>query len=142
MRVKDTACDSGGESGVTTNAYNFWRWLKTEHPAGHHRRFHLVKGEAKRSAPRIRLGYPDSQRKDRHSGARGDVPVLFINTNLVKDLVDGKLKRLDPGGGRVNFPTWAPDWLYAAHRRDARDAALGEQGQPAQRGVGPARRRR
>lgn len=112
MTIKASGCDSGGAAGVTTNAYNFWRYLKNEHPEGHHRRFQLVKGEAKRSAPRIRLGYPDSERKDRHSGARGDVPVLFINTNLIKDLVDGKLKRFDPDGGMVSFPEWAPDWLY------------------------------
>lgn len=112
MSIKVTGCDSGGRAGVTTNAYNFWRWLRDEHPAGHQARFYLVKGEPQKGAPRVRLGYPDSNRKDRNSGARGDVPVLFINSDLVKDAVFGMLGRTVPNGGMVHFPSWAPDWLY------------------------------
>jgi phage terminase large subunit GpA-like protein len=111
MQIKSTSCDSGGKAGVTTNAYAFWRWLR-EQPEGHHKRFQLVKGEPSKSAPRIRVGYPDSQRKDRHAGSRGDVPVMFINSTLIKDQVSAMLGRTDPGGGMVNFPKWAPDWLY------------------------------
>ncbi len=113
MMIKAIGCDSGGKAGVTVNAYNFWRWLRDEHPAGHFRRFQLVKGEASRSAPRIRLGYPDAQNKDRHSGARGDVPVLFINSNIVKDQLAAMLGRVDPGLGMVHFPIWAEDWVYS-----------------------------
>jgi phage terminase large subunit GpA-like protein len=71
-----------------------------------------VKGEPSKKAPRIRIDFPDSQRKDRHAGARGDVPVLFINSTLMKDQAHAILGRTEPGGGMVNFPTWAPDWLY------------------------------
>jgi phage terminase large subunit GpA-like protein len=112
MQIKMTACDSGGAEGVTANAYNFWRFLRSEHPAGHHRRFMLVKGEPSKSAPHIRVSYPDTSRKDRHAGARGDVPVLFLNSNLIKDIAKNLLGRIEPGGGMVNFPHWAPDWLY------------------------------
>lgn len=122
MSIKFTGCDSGGADGVTTNAYNFYRWLRDEHPSGHHERFRLVKGEPTKGAPRVRIGYPDSNRRDRHSGARGDVPVLFINSDLVKDMAYGMLGRTDPNGGMVHFPSWAPDWLYVQLTSEVRTA--------------------
>lgn len=122
MQIKMTVCDSGGEAGVTTNAYNFFRWLKRgplpedkdEYGwvGGLAARFILQKGDANPNAPRVRIGYPDAQRKDRHSGARGDVPVLFTNTNTIKDTVNHKLDRRDANGGRVSFPKWLPDTFY------------------------------
>lgn len=127
MAVFETGSDSGGEAGVTVNAYNFWRYLRDEHPAGHHKRFYLVKGEPSKSAPRIRLGYPDSQRKDRHSGARGDVPVLFINANLMKDQVSNILGRGEQADGvavkigMVHFPIWAEGWLYTQLTSEVRN---------------------
>lgn len=123
MSIKFTGCDSGGAEGVTTNAYNFWRWLRdNEEGRGHHARFLLVKGEPSKGAARVRLHYPDSNRKDRHSGARGDVPVLFINSNLVKDMAYGMLGRTEPNGGMINFPDWAPDWLYVQLTSEVRTA--------------------
>jgi phage terminase large subunit GpA-like protein len=125
MMVKAIGCDSGGKAGVTTNAYAFWRWLKSDPSishANHHRRFQLVKGEPSKSAPRIRLGYPDSQRKDRNAGNRGDVPVLFINSNLVKDQISAMLGRIDPEGGMVHFPSWMPDWLYTQLTAETRSS--------------------
>ncbi len=118
MMIKMTASDSGGQEGVTPNAYNFSRYLRTERN-DLYKRFLLVKGEPSKSAPRIRLGYPDAQRKDRHSGARGDVPVLFINSTTLKDQVAAMLGRDDTADGApiravgmVHFPHWAEDWLY------------------------------
>lgn len=117
MRIKMTACDSGGRAGVTTNAYNFYRRLRdhdgTEFEAGLHSRFVLVKGASTKTAPRVQIGYPDSERKDRHAGARGDVPVMFINGNLVKDTLNQMLDRTEPGGGMVTFPNWLPDDFFS-----------------------------
>jgi phage terminase large subunit GpA-like protein len=112
MSVMMTACDSGGEDGVTINAYNFWRKLRME-PEGFHRRFALVKGEPSKTAPAVALRYPDSSRKDRHSGARGDVPVLFMNSTTLKDQASNLLGRTEPGGGMIRFPKWMPDWFYS-----------------------------
>ncbi|TJV77499.1 MAG: hypothetical protein E5X45_27480 [Mesorhizobium sp.] len=128
MAMKMGGCDLGGADGVTANAYNFWRYLRDGPPKdsperkdwieGLEKRFQLVKGEPSKSAPRVRLGYPDSQRKDRHAGSRGDVPVLFINSNSVKDMVASMLGRSDaPAGlvtkfGQVHYPHWAENWLY------------------------------
>lgn len=88
MSVAMTLCDSGGKAGVTATAYNFWRKMKKE---GHGARLQLVKGEPRLTAPRVHLGHPDSERKDRTANARGEIPVLFINANLNKDAVDSML---------------------------------------------------
>lgn len=122
MQIKHVACDSGGEAGVTTNAYNFFRWLRrgpTDEEQedygwvpGLASRFILTKGDPNQNAPRVRIGHPDAQRKDRHAGARGDIPVLFVNSNTVKDTVNHMLDRTEAGGGRINFAKWLPDWFY------------------------------
>lgn len=109
MMIKLTACDSGGVTGVTTRAYAFYRSLKE---TGDHGRFVLIKGAASKSAPRVHLSYPDSERKDRHAGARGEIPVLLINGNLLKDQLNTMLDRVDPYGGMVHFPDWLPDTFY------------------------------
>ncbi|MCE8012880.1 phage terminase large subunit family protein [Billgrantia desiderata] len=110
MAIKLTACDSGGVLGVTTRAYEFYRRLKAD---GDHKRFLLVKGASSKTAPRVQLSYPDSERKDRHAGARGEIPVLMIHTNLLKDQLNTLLDREEPFGGMVRFPDWLPDTYYA-----------------------------
>lgn len=128
MMIKFTVCDSGGSEGVTFNAYNFVRRLRAN-PATAEiaRRFLLIKGEPSKSAPRIRLGFPDAQKKDRHSGSRGDVPVLFLNSNQLKDQAAAMLGREDAADGQVvrtagmvHFPKWAPDWLYSQLTNEVR----------------------
>jgi len=110
MSVKLTACDSGGVVGVTTRAYEFYRSLKAR---GEHHRFILVKGASSKSAPRVQLSYPDSERKDRHAGARGEIPVLLLNGTLLKDQLNTMLDREEPFGGMIRFPDWLPDTYYA-----------------------------
>lgn len=110
MQVRMAACDSGGKAGVTANAYNFYRKLKTEGLSG---RFHLVKGHGLPAAPRVRIDHPDSQRKDRMAGARGDVPVMLLQSNLLKDELNNRLECITPGRGQIRFPDWLEDWFYA-----------------------------
>ena len=112
MPIYHTICDSGGREGVTANAYDFWRYLRDETPEGHHRRFSLLKGAPTPNAPRVARSFPDSERKDRKAAARGEVPVLMINTNMLKDQAAAVLDRIDDGGPRVNFPNWLPDSFY------------------------------
>lgn len=122
MGVKMTVCDSGGADGVTANAYDFYRRLRL---AGQHKRFHLVKGSPSRTdTATIRHTLPDSQQKDRFSIARGDVPVWLVNSNIVKDAADAKLRRGEPGG-MIHFPKWAQGWLYAQLTNEVRDPDKG-----------------
>lgn len=109
MRLRLVGCDSGGKAGVTTMAYNFYRRLREENK---HRRFILVKGDPKPGQPRARISYPDSNRRDAKSAARGDVPVLMLNSNLLKDDLDGRLECLVPGAGMYRTPDWLPDSFY------------------------------
>ena len=114
LRIHAVGCDSGGESdgdaGVTQNAYNYWRSLRAKFQHGG---FHLVKGEGRPSAPRIQKTFPDNrQRKDRRVDARGDVPVLLINTNKVKDSVAGDIARDIPGPGYMHWPDWLKTSFY------------------------------
>lgn len=105
MGINMTLCDSGGKEGVTGKAYDFWRKMKV---AGKGNRFLLVKGEPNPKAPRVHLAFPDTKRNDRFANARGEIPVLFIQSNTIKDMLDGMLNRESPGGGKIEFPDWLP----------------------------------
>lgn len=123
MGILMTGCDSGGKSdkandaSTTKNAYQFWRNLRdsdgSEFPEGLHRRFQLLKGGSNKTAPRVQLSHPDSERKDRSAGARGEIPVLMINTLALKDQLNVMLDRRLPEGGMVNFTSHLPDWFWS-----------------------------
>lgn len=119
MAVKLTLCDSGGKAGVTTNAYEFYRRLRSINAHG---RFHLVKGDSKPGQARTRVSYPDAQKKDRSSAARGDVPVLMMNSNVLKDALHGRLDCVTPGKGLIRFPDWLPDWFFVEICSEIRSA--------------------
>lgn len=142
MGVKFTICDSGGKDGTTANAYDFYRWLRwgDRDPDGNELsdgeegdytwkpglagRFILQKGASTKTAPRVAISYPDSQRKDRHAGARGEVPVLMVNSNLIKDQLNHMLDRTEPGNG-VLFPDWLDDNFFVELTVEIRDPAKG-----------------
>lgn len=139
MGITFTVCDSGGKAGVTSNAYDYVRWLRagevdeidTSDEQGEYEwfpeyagRFLLLKGASSRTAPRVNITFPDSQRKDRMAGARGEIPVLFINTHDIKDTLNNMLDRLDPGG-RWMFPNWLPDDVYTEMTVEIKDANKG-----------------
>lgn len=122
MGIFRTGCDSGGshdrknDSSVTKVAYEFYRLLRdsdgTEFPEGLHQRFRLLKGGSTKGAPRVQLSFPDSERKDRSAAARGEIPVLMLNTEALKDQLNVMLDRKTPGGGRIVFPDWLPDTFW------------------------------
>lgn len=111
MSIKMVGCDSGGKAGVTTRAYDYYRKLKSENL---HRRFILVKGDGKPGIPRCRISFPDANgRGDKMSAARGDVPVLILNSNLLKDDLNGRLECIQPMKGMFRTPNWLSDKFYA-----------------------------
>ncbi|MGL4504523.1 MAG: terminase gpA endonuclease subunit, partial [Aeromonas sobria] len=119
MPVLRTLCDSNGEDGVTDRAYDFWRRLKKE---GHHHRFILVKGSSRAAAPLIEKRFPDnSSRSDRKVKVSGDVPVLFINSNRMKDIASATLNRADPGARYVHYPQWLPESFFDELIAEERD---------------------
>jgi len=110
MSIRMTGCDSGGRDGVTTNGYNYWRNLRAEGRSG---RFQLVKGDRLVSRPRAHVLFPDSSRKDRLAPARGDVPIMFLNSNILKDSMRGRLDCTVPGKGMIRFGSWLPDAFFS-----------------------------
>ena len=110
MRPYRIAVDSGGEDGVTDRAYEWWRGLRKK---GLHRRVRLVKGASTMNAPKVKVSYPDSsKRSDRKAKSRGDIPVLLVNTDKIKDAVYNDLQRTEPGPGYFHFPNWLQQWFF------------------------------
>ncbi|NYZ70495.1 phage terminase large subunit family protein, partial [Endozoicomonas sp. SM1973] len=124
MAILKVACDSGGEAGVTTKAYEYYRNLRKQKL---HRHFMLVKGASQFNATLIRQTYP-SPGKQRKKGARkvtirGDVPLLMLNTHQIKDGVINDLQREFPGPRFVHFPHWLPESFYDEINYEVRDSA-------------------
>lgn len=109
MAIRMTFCDSGGKEGVTSMIYDFYRKLKKE---GKHHRFMPTKGENHPGSPRAVVSYPDTKRKDRLAQARGEIPVLFFNSNSLKDTLNNMLDRDTEGGGKIDFPDWLELWFF------------------------------
>lgn len=110
MPVLAMAVDSGGEDGVTDNAYKFWRRCRRE---GYGKRVYLFKGDSTARAKIITRTYPDNTaRSDRKAGARGDVPVYLLQTDRLKDGIHNNLRRETAGPGFIHFPDWIGEWFY------------------------------
>lgn len=110
MPVMCMAVDSGGEDGVTDNAYKFWRRCRRE---GYGKRVYLFKGDSTARAKLITRTYPDNTaRSDRKAGARGDVPVYLLQTDRLKDGIHNNLRRETSGPGFIHFPDWIGEWFY------------------------------
>jgi phage terminase large subunit GpA-like protein len=136
MAVHLTMCDSGGKDGVTANAYAFYRWLRDPKAEGSEdeevygwepnlaSRFLLLKGASSPGAPRFRIEYPDSGRRDRNAGARGEIPVAFINTDTLKDQLNHMLDRVEPGG-RIVFPNWLDSTFFTELTVEVKDPKKG-----------------
>jgi phage terminase large subunit GpA-like protein len=109
MAIRFVGCDSGGKAGVTSMAYSYYRALREQNK---HRRFILLKGDSSPNQPRARITYPDSNKKDMKAAARGDIPLLLLQSNHLKDDLDGRLDCLEPGKGMYRFPDWLTDSFF------------------------------
>ncbi|HFX4723679.1 TPA: phage terminase large subunit family protein, partial [Escherichia coli] len=95
MRLMAMAVDSGGEDGVTDNAYKFWRRCRRD---GLGKRIYLFKGDSIRRAKLISRTFPDNTgRTGRRAQAAGDVPLWLLQTDALKDRVNNALWRDSPG---------------------------------------------
>lgn len=113
MPIYMTLCDSAGAKGVTPRAYEFFRHLRQEHASTYYPRFRLIKGMPAVDTERAKITYPDSQRKDRNAGARGDIPIIALNVNSLKSQLDGLLDRTEPNGGMIHFASHLKPWFYS-----------------------------
>jgi phage terminase large subunit GpA-like protein len=112
MPVRAVGYDSGGQPGVTQQAYAAWRrWKRDRHArlvgkiAGRDAWTIIpLKGADALTAPRLIVTYPDTARKSNKIAASGTVPVGRFNPNLFKDDLGGQLQRADTGDWYVHFP--------------------------------------
>ncbi|UXE39618.1 phage terminase large subunit family protein [Raoultella ornithinolytica] len=110
MKLMAMAVDSGGEDGVTDNAYRFWRKCRRD---GLGKQVYLFKGDSLRRSKLITRTYPDNtDRTSRRAKAAGDVPLFLLQTDSLKDRVNNALWRESPGPNYVHFPSWLGTWFY------------------------------
>ncbi|WP_392440220.1 phage terminase large subunit family protein [Edwardsiella piscicida] len=119
MPILAMGVDSGGEDGVTDNAYTFWRRCRRD---GESRRVYLLKGDSVSRSKLISRSYPDNtDRSDRRAKARGDVPIYLLQTDKLKDRISGALSRDIPGPNYIHFPDWLGEWFYEELTYEERD---------------------
>ena len=106
MAARRVGIDSAGRAGVTAEAYDFLRRVarkdRTRDGPRLAPRIVLTKGTGRLDAPRVVKTYPDSQRKDRKAAGRGEIPVLLMNVNKLKDELFNQLSR-EPGQPRCIY---------------------------------------
>ncbi|POR52767.1 phage terminase large subunit GpA-like protein [Paraburkholderia eburnea] len=113
MPIRAFGFDSGGEAGVTQQAYAAWRrWRKLDGVVRLYGRIAgrdawtvlPTKGANTLMAPRLQVTYPDTARKSNRAAAGGTVPVAQFNPNSFKDDLAGQLQKADLGDWYVHFP--------------------------------------
>lgn len=97
IKLKMLVVDSGGEDGVTANAYQWFRRVRAEKLGD---RIMLYKGASTPRAPILKL----SMVGKRGAKDRPDVPLYVCNPNLLTDAVDAGLRRSTPGPNYIHFP--------------------------------------
>jgi len=122
MAILASGYDSGGSAGVTLQAYGAWRRARAAGRVrfagmfdGRHGWTILpLKGASTLNAPSLTVTFPDTQRRDRFAGARGEIPLGIFNPNRFKDDLVTQLQRGEPGDWYVHFP-WALRAIEAPH---------------------------
>jgi phage terminase large subunit GpA-like protein len=112
MKLRGMVYDSGGQPGVTAQAYDAWRrWRERRLVINHGKvdgrdawSMMPAKGLGGQNAPPLMVVYPDSVRKDRKAPGRGQVPLARFNANLFKDYLAGQLARASDGPWSVHIP--------------------------------------
>lgn len=122
MKILMTGSDSGGEPGVTTRAYQFWRDMRKKRL---NKNFVLLKGENPKpnaNRPKVRKSYLEqTDGKRRQANAKGEVPIWIVNTTILKDSLSADLKKDQHAPRYIHFPAWFPETMYAELTAEYRD---------------------
>lgn len=97
IKARKVVVDTGGEDGVTDNAYAWLRRVRQLKLSG---RVMLYKGASTKTAPVIK----ETKVGKRNANSKADIPLYVCNPNLLSDIVDAGLRRETPGPGYIHFP--------------------------------------
>ena len=114
MRVRMVAVDSGGEGGVTENAY---AWFRSVRMMGNSHRVMLVKGAS--SKPRSVV--VESMVGAKRAHMKPDIPLYLLGTDHLKDVVTGLLQRENHGPGFIHLPKWLSKSFFDELQAEYRD---------------------
>jgi phage terminase large subunit GpA-like protein len=101
--------DSGGEAGVTKNAYAY---LRKQRKLGNGRRVFLSKGQGGLDRDRARYGRPEKILQQK-AGQRSDIRLVYLGTDKLKDEVTLSLTRMEPGPGSYHLSKELDDCVFA-----------------------------
>lgn len=114
MGIIMSVCDSGGKSGTTVNAYEFWKTCKGKRL---HDRFNLVKGMRPKPdahTPIVHKAMPDkSSSAAVKAKVTNEMPLWILNTTVLKDSVSANLRKTEWGKDYYHFPDWLSSSFYA-----------------------------
>lgn len=114
LRVLRTGIDTGGEAGVTTNAYKwFLRLVQTEVAD----RVYLLKGASYKQRDLVMSAMARDERGIRLPGVR----LFTLDTDTFKDQVAASRRRRTPGPIYMHFPSWLPQHFYEELDAEIRD---------------------
>jgi phage terminase large subunit GpA-like protein len=113
LRVLGTVVDTGGEDGVTANAYAWYQRLRKQ---GLHHLVRLVKGASTTNENRVWIGTP---RDPKTKKPIKTVELWMVDGDSFKDVIDGYRRRKHPGPGFMHIPKWLPQ-----HVREELDAEV------------------
>ncbi|MCG8506177.1 MAG: phage terminase large subunit family protein [Sphingomonadales bacterium] len=120
-RIFCTAIDTGGEDGVTDNAYGFFHsavglgWPVTC--------FTLVKGGNK---PNAKLLPPPTIDAKRQLKDRPDAELFIPNVNRIKDTLENRLRRESPGPNYFHLPHGLADEYVDELRAETKNGEIWE----------------
>jgi len=98
--ILTVAVDTGGEAGVSQNAAN---WYRASLRMGIGReRITLVKGSSKMQARPVMAAWLDQKKKG--GPEKRGVRLWTVDTHALKNVIDVRLRRTDPGPGAIHFP--------------------------------------
>jgi len=114
LRVYRMGVDTGGEAGVTHNAYLWYRRLRCD---GLSSRVMLIKGGSHQQEKPMTRGTA----RTNEGRPMKDMPVWLVNTDYFKDIVAGSLRRKTPGPAFFHAPKWLPESYFDELRAEVRD---------------------
>lgn len=113
LRVLATGVDTGGEKGVTPQAYAWYGRLRT---AGLSGRVYLTKG----ASAKQRHTVLSAKGRDERGRPLPWLRLYLTQTDELKNQIDAALRRKTPGPTYMHFPAWLPPSFFDELRAEVR----------------------